>query len=236
MRKNYRYIFLLIAALTIGACDKYNYTDSLQGLGKRVEWLEENAKKLNDQVEALNQIIIAIQSDGFVTSVKSLTDGTYQITFSNGKIVTLRNGKDGKDGKDGEEKAMLINVEKGKDGLYYWVINGKPLLDEDGNPVLAGAIDGKDGKDGKNGIDGTNGKDGKSIGEQSTYVPQMRINPITRNWELSNDGGRTWVDTGVYADGQDGQDDLFTGVRIEEGGKAIVFTLRDGRTFTVPIL
>ena len=50
----------------------------------------------------------------------------------------------------------------------------------------------------------------------------MRINPITRYWELSNDGGRTWVDTGVYADGQDGQDDLFTGVRIEEGGKAYV--------------
>ena len=66
MRKNYRYIFLLIAALTIGACDKYNYTDSLQGLGKKVEWLEENAKNLNNQVVALNQIIIAIQSDGFV--------------------------------------------------------------------------------------------------------------------------------------------------------------------------
>ena len=235
MRKNYRYIFLLIAALTIGACDKYNYTDSLQGLGKRVEWLEENAKKLNDQVEALNQIIIAIQSDGFVTSVKSLTDGTYQITFSNGKIVTLRNGKDGKDGKDGEEKAMLINVEKGKDGLYYWVINGKPLLDEDGNPVLAGAIDGKNGKDGKDGIDGTDGKDGKSIGEQATYVPQMRINPSTRNWELSNDGGKTWVNTGVYADGKDGKDDLFIGVRIVEDGKAITFILGDGRTFTVPI-
>ena len=63
MRKNYRYIFLLIAALTVGACDKYNYTDNLQGLGKRVEWLEENAKKLNDQVEALHEIIIAIQTD-----------------------------------------------------------------------------------------------------------------------------------------------------------------------------
>ena len=235
MRKNYRYIFLLIAALTVGACDKYNYTDNLQGLGKRVEWLEENAKKLNDQVEALNEIIIAIQTDGFVTSVKSLTDGTYQITFSNGKIVTLRNGKDGKDGKDGEEKAMLINVEKGKDGLYYWVINGKPLLDEDGNPVLAGAIDGKNGKDGKDGIDGTDGKDGKSIGEQATYVPQMRINPSTRNWELSNDGGKTWVNTGVYADGKDGKDDLFIGVRIVEDGKAITFILGDGRTFTVPI-
>jgi hypothetical protein len=63
----------------------------------------------------------------------------------------------------------------------------------------------------------------------------VRINPSTRNWELSNDGGKTWVDTGVYADGQDGSDDLFTGVRIVEGCKAIVFTLRDGRTFTVPI-
>ena len=232
MRKNYRYIFLLIAALTIGACDKYNYTDSLQGLGKRVEWLEENAKNLNNQVEALNQIIMAIQTEGFVTSVKSSADGTYQITFNNGNIVTLRNGKDGKDGKDGETKTLIIDVEQGEDGQYYWIINGKPLLDEDGNPVQAGAVDGKDGRNGKDGIDG---KDGKSIDEQSVYVPKMRINPETRYWELSYDGGKTWINTGVYADGQDGTDDLFTGVKVVEEGNAIIFTLRDGRSYTIPI-
>ena len=131
---------------------------------------------------------------------------------------------------------MFIDVEKGKDGLYYWVINGKPMLDEDGNPVLAGAIDGKNGKDGKDGIDGTNGKDGKSIGEQATYVPQVRINPSTRNWEVSNDGGKTWVDTGVYADGQDGKDDIFLNVEISNDRKSVTFILRDGRTYTVPLL
>jgi len=43
MMKNYRYLLLLVAVLICGACDKYNYTDSLQGLGKRVEDLEATA-------------------------------------------------------------------------------------------------------------------------------------------------------------------------------------------------
>ena len=37
-------------------------------------------------------------------------------------------------------------------------------------------------------------------------APQVRINSSTFQWEISNDGGMTWVTTGVVAKGQDGKD------------------------------
>lgn len=260
MRRNYRYVWLLSAALAFGACDKYNYTDSLQGIGGRVEKLEALELKLNDQLEALNEIVAAIETAGYVTSVKSSPDGSYVITFNNGHTVTLRQGKDGQDGKDGEQQSLDISVGKDKEGHYYWIVNGKPLTDEEGNRIQAGAIDGKDGRDGVDGVDGVDGKngqngrngadgrdgidgkdgkdgrDGKSVAEQSLTIPQLRINSVTRHWEISYDNGASWTDTGTCADGKDGMDDLFIDVKIVDGGKAITFYLRDGRTFTVPIM
>jgi hypothetical protein len=227
MMKNYRYLLLLVAVLICGACDKYNYTDSLQGLGKRVEDMEASAKKLNDAIDALNQIVVAIENEGYVTKVEKSADGTYKITFNDGKTVTLRNGTDG---VNGEDKPLLVGAAKGEDGRYYWIVNGQVLRDKDGNPVPAGAIDGSDGKDGVDGKDGADGENGKVIG--SYTIPTFRINPVTRTWEISNDGGKTWENTGVAADGKD---DMFLNVEISSDRKSITFILRDGRRFTVPL-
>jgi len=251
MRRNYRYVWVLAAALSLGACDKYNYTDPLQDIGGRVETLEAMELRLNGQIEALEAVVAAIESEGYVTSVKSSPDGTYQITFNDGRTVTLRPGRDGTDGRDGKEADLMISVEQDGDGTWYWVVNGKRLTDENGDAVPVTAQDGRDGKDGRDGIDGRNGRDGhdgvngldgkdgrdgKTLADLDLVIPQVRINDTTRNWEISYDGGRTWFDTGICADGKDGQDDLFIDVKIVEGGKAITFYLRDGRTFTVPIM
>ena len=252
MRRNYRYVcvWVLAAALSLGACDKYNYTDPLQDIGGRVETLEAMELRLNGQIEALNAVVAAIEAQGYVTSVKTSPDGTYQITFNDGHTVTLRPGRDGKDGRDGKEADLMISVEQDGDGTWYWVVNGERLTDENGDAVPVTAQDGRDGKngtdgidgrngrdghDGVNGIDGKDGRDGKTLADQNLIVPQVRINTTTRNWEISYDGS-TWQDTGICADGKDGMDDLFIDVKIVEGGKAITFYLRDGRTFTVPIM
>lgn len=215
---------VLVTAWMVGACDRYNYTDDLQGLGKRVEYLEQLELCLNSQVAALHELIMTIEEEGYVTSVRTSPDGTCVITFNNGGVVTLRQGRDGLDGRDGQGDELLIGVKQDADGSWYWTVNGEPLTDADGEVVPAGAKDGRDGRD---------GRDGKA--DASVELPRMHINNVTRHWEVSTDGGKTWEDTGVVADGSDGADDLFAGVEITDGGKAVIFRLRDGRTFTVPL-
>lgn len=239
---------LLIVGMLVASCSKFEYTDQLQNLGKRVEVLEEMELKVNEQLETLHQIVMAVENNGYVTGVKENPDGTLSVTFNTGKEVTLRQGRDGKDGKDGKEAVLDLSVAEGPDGKMYWTLNDRWLTDEDGNLVLAGAIDGKDGKDGVDGKDGADGKDGKSASMAGAVVPQTRINPDTRHWEISTDGGNTWTDTGTVADGADGRngidgkngqngaDDIFMDVKVNADGKSITFILRDGRTFTVPIM
>ena len=98
-------------------------------------------------------------------------------------------GKDGKDGKDAT--APVISAKQGPDGNYYWAVNGEFVLTADGEKIRANGLDGKDG---------TNGKDGIAV------APQVRINPNTFIWEISYDGGNTWVSTNTYAKGKDGAD------------------------------
>ena len=112
------------------------------------------------------------------------------------------------------------------------MLNGQWLLDDNGNKVRAGALDGSDGTD------------GKSAAEANIYVPQVRINVSTRNWEISTDGGRSWTDTGFCADGKDGQngkdgqdgnDDLVLTIIPSDDGLSITIYLY-GRFYTVPII
>lgn len=206
--------WLALVLLTMTSCREY--TDDLQKLGSRVEVLEQKALEANRQYEALNEIIRAIETNGFVTRIVRNIDGTYTITFNNGKVITLRDGRQGSDGTD-----VLSVKQNSADGKWYWTVNGEWLLDGQGNMMRAGAEDGKDGLD-----------------ASPATLPQVRINPTTREWEISTDGGTTWVTTGIPADGKDGkdgEDDIFKGVYVSPDGKSITFILRDGRSFQVPI-
>ena len=222
-------------AFCLTACDKYNYTNDLQGLGSRVEDLEKKVLEAGEQIELLNEIILTINTNGYITDITDNGDGTYTIKFNTDKTYTLRNGHVGKDGKS---STLDMGVKQDpKDGKWYWTLNGDWLLDGDGNKMPAGAKDGQDGKDGKN------GKDGKDGSTATAVLPQVRINK-NRYWEISTDGGKTWENTGIYADGKDGKDgkngqdapdDMFLTVRTSADGKSITFVMRDGREFTVPI-
>ena len=244
MMKSFRHITLSLAlavsaCLGLMSCDKYNYTDQLQQLGSRVEYLEQSVLETNMAVTALHEIILAIEQRGYVTNVVTNADGTYTITFNTGRTVTLRNGRQGRDGRDGTAATLDISVAQDpSDGQWYWTLGGQWLLNGNGDRMPAGALDGKDGKDGRDGNAGY------------VVVPQVRINPDTRHWEISTDGSRTWTDTGVVADGRDGQDgqdgqdgrdgangrdDMFLQIVVSDDGQSITFILGDGRTFTVPI-
>lgn len=229
---NYGLHALLLSCMVYAACDKFNYVDDLRSLGGRVEWLETMSLQVNEGVVTLKELIAQVEKNGYITKMEEDQYGNHIITFNNGSKVTIRDGLQGQDGRDGTEATLQLSVKQGSDGYYYWILNGDWLLDKNGERIPASAIDGKDGSDGKT---------------ATATVPLTRINPDTRHWEISTDGGETWTDTGSSADGKDGKNgtngkdgtdgacDLF--LRIEEApdGQSITFVLSDGRTFKVPI-
>ncbi len=72
-------------------------------------------------------------------------------------------------------------------------------------------------------------------------APQVRINPSTFQWEISNDGGVTWMATGVVAKGQDGKDGadgssgIIRSIIVDAMGGRVRFVLTSGSEFIVPL-
>ena len=154
MKKSIIRHFALAACLCLFAtsCDN-KFGDDLRSLGHRVEILEERVLEMNTSIEALQAIITTIQTNGYITDIQHNSDGSITLTFNNGNIVTLHDGRigqdgndgrDGQDGQDGQEAELIVGVWQDIDGMWYWTVNGTWLLDADGNKVRAGAVDGKD--------------------------------------------------------------------------------------------
>ena len=187
----------------------------IESVKDRVDMLEESVIKTNEDIVTLQTIVNALQKNVFVVSVTPTAEG-YTIVFSDGTTAEIKNGKDGANGAN----APVISVKQDADGDYYWTMDGEWLL-VDGERVRA------------NGIDGENGANG-----EDAIAPQVRINDATKEWEISTDGGETWVSTGVVAEGKDGTngsngsngaagDSLFKSVDTSHPDYVII-TLADG--------
>jgi len=200
-------VMMTFAACCLLSCNEY--TDDLQGLGQRVEILEDSTLGFTNRIETIQKLLEARNTYGIISEIVYNDDGTCTLNFSDGREpITFKNGIDGAngvdgidgiDGKDGINAASMLGVEQDSDGKYYWTFNGTWLLDANGNKVCAEPTDGKDGKDG---VDGKDGKNADPVTD-TIVLPQIRING-NGIWEISNDGGKTWTDTGVSADGQNG--------------------------------
>ena len=106
------------------------------------------------------------------------------------------------------------------DGNYYWKLNGEWLTDPNGTRIRANGKDGKDGQDGQDGVS-----------------PLVRIN-ASGIWEVSYDGGKSWVSTGSPATGKDGKDgqDANTIVRvITHWNEGYVEFITNAGSFIVPL-
>lgn len=214
MKKIFRTALIALAAAAASACSMYDDTeirDRLDGIDDKIASLEETVKGINSDIDALRQIVNALQQNVTIDRVEAGTDG-YVIYFSDGTTAVITNGKDG-------ANAPVISVAKDEtDGLWYWTIDGEWLV-VDGQRIRAQGIDGEDGKPGEDAI-----------------APQVRINPDTRMWEISVDGGLTWESTGVIAEGQDGTggSGIIVDVDYTSDAYNVIFTLADGTQISVP--
>ena len=115
---------LALAAIMALSC--YDDTQVL----KRLDTLEAQVAELNQQLNSVSDIITALQKNVYVKAVNEVAGG-YEIEFTDGKKVTV---KDGKDGADAPEIGATMDV----DGIYYWTLDGEWLFDASGKKVPAG--------------------------------------------------------------------------------------------------
>lgn len=126
-------LLVLVGAVT-WSC-KYNDDDiwnAVEDLNSKVEAMDKAVKQANTDLISLRSIVEALQKD---ITIKSVIEGEndYTVTFSDGKTITIANGKGG--------NVPKISVIKGDDGLYYWAIDGK-ILESDGVKIRAQGTDG----------------------------------------------------------------------------------------------
>lgn len=201
MKKLQRTLLVVITLLMAGmqtSCT--DYQDEIDAMDFRVTELEKKVSQINSELEAMQLIVKAMEEGDYIINVTENSQG-YIITFKKSGAVFIKHGENGLDGKDAQ--APNIGIAQDTDGLWYWTLDGEWLL-ADGNKVRADGKNGKDGKDGKDGENGQDGKDGKD--GKDAISPQVRINPMTNIWEISVDGGLTWITTGTVATGNDGKD------------------------------
>ena len=228
-----------LALASFGACQKYDDSE----LRNKIANLEKNNSELlnqlsdikstesgiNSDIKALNQLVSTLETSNYITNVTALPDGSgYTIAFANGEPVTVHNGVKGEDGLTPKISVGLY------EGVYYWTLDGEWLTDDSGNkmPVTGEkgeqGIQGEKGEKGDTGAQGIQGEKGDKGDKGETTIistegvmPKVRINTDTNEWEISTDGGDTWVSTGVNATGEKGEkgDTGAQGIQGEKGDK-----------------
>ena len=232
--KTIKYSIVAMAAALVGFISCTDYQDEIDSLDKRVTILENLVQRVNDDIVALQTIVDATEKGDVITRVDTLKNGDgdvtgYRFIFLKNQPITIYNGKDGDKGNDAA--APVFTTAQAADGSYYWLINGVPVTDDNGNRLTAVGKDGQDGQDGK------------------TITPRVRI--LDGIWQVSYDDGKTWdnisdpnnPDTPLSAHGADGKnaDNVFEEVIAVYGGSqgdtptAWTFKLTGGQSFTIDI-
>lgn len=202
----------VLALTSLGGCQKYDdsqlrnlITDlqknnselqkSNEELQKQLSDIKSAESSINSDIKALNQLVSTLQTGNYITDVTALPDGSgYTIAFASGEPVTVHNGTDGAKGEDGLTPKISIGL---YEGVYYWTLDGEWLTDDNGNKLPVTGPRGEKGEKGDKGETTIVGTDG--------VMPKVRINTATNEWEISTDGGGTWVSTGVKATGEKGE-------------------------------
>ena len=116
--KRFAYIFCSLA-LCLASCAPAAYDDSavvdrLDDMEQRIEELEKQYGKAQEDIEALRTLIGVLQSRDYITSVTPILEGEeivgYTITFANSDPITI-NTCDCKEGEEGEDCIIVGIVE-----------------------------------------------------------------------------------------------------------------------------
>ena len=182
-KSKWRYVIYLFCICSLFPCllssckyDDSELIDRVDNLEDRLAKLEEQCKQINANINSLQTIVSALENANQITSVSELVENGkkvgYKIEFTKSGLIHIYHGQDGADGSDRTGGYVpQIGVEKDKDGIYYWTLDGSWLTDKDGNKIKAVGLDGKDGQEGSDGSNGSNGSNGRD-----GITPKLQIN------------------------------------------------------------
>lgn len=236
-KSKWRYVIYLFCICSLFPCllssckyDDSELIDRVDNLEDRLAKLEEQCKQINANINSLQTIVSALENANQITSVSELVENGkkvgYKIEFTKSGLIHIYHGQDRSDGSDRTGGYVpQIGVEKDKDGIYYWTLDGSWLTDKDGNKIKAVGLDGKDGQEGSDGSNGSNGSNGRD-----GITPKLQINS-NGYWEVSYDNGKTWVEVGP-ATGGTAECPI---EKVEIKDKYVFFTLSTGEEFKVPL-
>lgn len=214
--------------LVLAGCAK-EYDDSalkndVNSLKSQIEQIQNSIRSLNGQVTGLTETIEQWKKGGYVEKIEELADKSgYTITFAGGKTVTLYHGakgdkgdpgtpgEPGTPGQNGQNGTNGTNGQDGQDGKT-------PSLKMDTDGVFYWTIDGEFIL-----------VDGKKV--PATVTPVFSINA---NGDLIMTIAGQETNLGhVQGDSGAAGDSLFE--KIEPGEDVVVFTLKGGDSFSIPI-
>lgn len=208
-------VLCIITLLFAGCSDDYDdsaLTGRVDDLENRIEKLEEFCKQMNTNISSLQTIVTALQNNDYITEViPVMQDGKeigYTISFGKNNPITIYHGENRQPGDDGH--MPVIGVRQDDDGIFYWILDGEWLTDDEGNKIKAQGTDGQDGKPGEDGI-----------------TPKLKIE--NGYWYVSYDNEQTWKQLGKATDEGDS---IFQSVTQDEYN--VYFTLRSGEKITLP--
>lgn len=179
--------FVLLLPISCTRFDDSAIWEELLNHKERIEKLEAECNRLNANINSLQTILEALQTNDYVTDIVKIMEDSveigYSITFAKGGTVTIYHGTNG--------SAPKVGIQKAADGQYYWTSDGEWLTDENGAKIPAAYADGGDGK----------------------YItPLFRV--ADGVWYVSYDNGSSWMQ--IVEDEDDEEVPLFKEVTYDK--------------------
>ena len=179
--------FVLLLPISCTRFDDSAIWEELLNHKERIEKLEAECNRLNANINSLQTILEALQTNDYVTDIVKIMEDSveigYSITFAKGGTVTIYHGTNG--------SAPKVGIQKAADGQYYWTSDGEWLTDENGAKIPAAYADGGDGK----------------------YItPLFRV--AEGVWYVSYDNGSSWMQ--IVEDEDDEEVPLFKEVTYDK--------------------
>ena len=126
MKRIFLTVCVLLSALLTAGCHE-EIEQRIKNLKGDLSEIEETVNAINQNITALSELVSALEKNEHITSIRPFTVGSitgYQIIFTSGTVLTLRNGTDG--------VVPIVGVRYNDNyDDYYWTIQMGP----DGTPT-----------------------------------------------------------------------------------------------------